>query len=141
MNNNTLSLLCTLVKTGRLAESKEDRLLDTVGLSVTKMLALEQLHQAGEPLLLGDLAERLQFVKSNVTQLADNMEAAQLVRRVPHETDRRCKLLALTDEGKRQHADALEVVQPLVDQIESIYTPEEQQTLYDLLQRLNHVLG
>ena len=63
------------------------------------------------------------------------------MRRVPHETDRRCKLLAMTDEGKRQHAASIDVIQPLVEQIESIYTPEEQHTLYDLLQRLNHVLG
>jgi DNA-binding MarR family transcriptional regulator len=140
MNEITLALLCTLVKTGRLAESKEDRLLDTVGLSVTKLLALEQLHRAGEPLALSDLAERLQFVKSNATQLADNLEAAQLVRRVPHATDRRCKLLALTDEGKQQHAAAVDVVQPLVDHIASLYTPEEQETLNRLLQRLNDAL-
>lgn len=140
MNEKIHSLLCTLVKMGRLAESKEDRLLDTVGLSVTKMLALEQLHRAGEPLSLGDLAERLQFVKSNVTQLADNMETAQLVRRVPHETDRRCKLLALTDEGRQQHAAAAEVIQPLVDKVASLYTPDEQETLVRLLQRLNDAL-
>lgn len=140
MNEKTLSLLCVLVKTGRLAESKEDRLLDSVGMSVTKMLALEQLHRADEPLSLGELAERLQFVKSNATQLVDNLESAQLVKRVPHATDRRCKLLALTDEGKQQHAAAVGVVQPLVDHIDSLYTPEEQETLTNLLQRLNDAL-
>ncbi len=141
MNEDILALLCTIVKLGRLAESKEDRLLDTVGLSVTKMLALEQLSRADEPLLSSDLAARLQFVKSNATQLVDNLEAAQLVRRVPHLTDRRCKLLELTDEGKRQHAAAVESVQPLVEQVETLYTPEERATLAELLQRLNNALA
>jgi DNA-binding MarR family transcriptional regulator len=140
MNEKTLALMCTIVKTGRFVESKQDRLLDTVELSVTKMLALQHLQRADEPLSLGDLAERLQFVKSNVTQLVDNLEAARLVQRVPHVSDRRCKVLALTDEGRQQAAAALEAVQPLVNQIAALYTPEEQETLAQLLQRLNEVL-
>jgi DNA-binding MarR family transcriptional regulator len=141
MNEKILALLCTIVKTGRLAELQEDRLLSIVGLSVTKMLALEQLHNADEPLSLGDLAERLHFVKSNVTQLVDNLEAANLVQRVPHPTDRRCKLLAITETGKAQHAAAMDAIQPLVDQVAGLYTAEEQATLAHLLPRLNDVLG
>ena len=140
MNEKILALLCTIVKTGRLVESKQDRLLNTVELSVTKMLALQHLLWTDGPLSLGDLAERLQFVKSNVTQLVDNLEAAWLVQRVPHVSDRRCKVLALTDEGQKQAAVALEAVQPLVNQIAALYTPEEQETLAQLLQRLNEVL-
>jgi DNA-binding MarR family transcriptional regulator len=141
MNEKILALLCTIVKTGRLAELQEDRLLSIVGLSVTKMLALEQLHNADEPLSLGDLAERLHFVKSNVTQLVDNLEAANLVQRVPHPTDRRCKLLAITATGKAQHAAAIGAIQPLVDQVAALYTAEEQAALAHLLPRLNDVLG
>lgn len=37
----------------------------------------------------------------NVTSLVDRLEAARLVRRVPHETDRRVTLLELTDRGRR----------------------------------------
>lgn len=140
MNEKTLALLCTIVRMGRLVESKQDRLLDTVELSVTKMLALQHLQRTDEPLSLGDLAERLQFVKSNVTQLVDNLEAARLVQRVPHVSDRRCKVLALTDEGRQQAAAALEAVQPLVNQIAALYTPQEQETLAQLLQRLNEAL-
>jgi DNA-binding MarR family transcriptional regulator len=140
MNEKILAFLCTLVKTGRLAELQEDRLLNVVGLSVTKMLALEQLQQAEEPLALGELAERLQFVKSNVTQLVDNLEMANLVRRVPHPTDRRCKLLVITEAGKAYHTTAIEALQPLAGQVAALYTPEEQRTLASLLQRLNDVL-
>src|ERR1700682_842540 len=112
MNQRVLALLCSVVKTGRLVESKQDRLLDAVELSNTKMLALQHLLRADEPLSLGDLAERLQVVKSNVTQLVDNLEVAGLVQRVAHGSDRRCKVLALTDEGRQQADAALEAVQP-----------------------------
>ena len=140
MNQKVLALLCSIVKTGRFVESKQDRLLDTVELSNTKMLALQHLLRADEPLSLGDLAERLQFVKSNVTQLVDNLEAAGLVQRVPHGSDRRCKVLALTDAGRQQAAAALEAVQPLVNRIAALYTPQEQETFALLLQRLNEAL-
>jgi DNA-binding MarR family transcriptional regulator len=140
MNQKVLALLCSVVKTGRLVEANQDRLLDTVELSNTKMLALQHLLHADEPLSLGDLAERLQVVKSNMTQLVDNLEAAGLVLRVPHGSDRRCKVLALTDEGRRQADAALEAVQPLVKRIAALYTPQEQETFSELLQRLNEAL-
>lgn len=37
----------------------------------------------------------------NVTSLVDRLEAARLVRRLPHQTDRRVTLLELTDRGRR----------------------------------------
>ena len=48
----------------------EERLADA-GLSLPKLAALHQLSQAGDSLPLGQLAERLACVKSNVTQLVD----------------------------------------------------------------------
>ncbi len=47
------------------------------------------------------LAEHLRCDASNVTGIADRLEARGLVTRAAHEGDRRVKLLALTDEGAR----------------------------------------
>jgi len=52
-----------------------------VGLSLAKLAALHQLTAAGESIQLGQLAERLACVKSNVTQLVDRLEADGLVNR------------------------------------------------------------
>src|SRR5690606_35352873 len=60
---------------------------------------LAQLAEAGEPLPLGVLAERLSCVRSNVTQLVDRLEADGLVRRVPDPSDRRSVLAELTSDG------------------------------------------
>ena len=69
---------------GRLEEAMAD-----VGLSTARFGVLAQLAEAGEPLPLGVLAERLSCVRSNVTQLVDRLEADGLVRRVPDPSDRR----------------------------------------------------
>src|SRR5262245_28979201 len=55
--------------------------LSTVGLSVPRLAALQRLVDAGGSLPLGQLADRLACVKSNVTQLVDRLEAEGLVTR------------------------------------------------------------
>lgn len=79
---------------GRLEEAMAD-----VGLSTARFGVLAQLAEAGEPLPLGVLAERLSCVRSNVTQLVDRLEADGLVRRVPDPSDRRSVLAELTSDG------------------------------------------
>ena len=70
-------------------ESFVDAKLAAVGLSLPKLAALSRLVEAGESLPLGQLAERLACVKSNVTQLIDRLEAEGLVSRLPDPGDRR----------------------------------------------------
>lgn len=62
------------------------------------------LLQLGQAQPMRELAEHLACEPSNVTGLADRLEAAGLVERVAGETDRRVKLLQLTDRGARVRA-------------------------------------
>ena len=90
----------------------EDRLA-AVGLSLPKLAALRRLVEAGDSLPLGQLAERLSCVKSNVTQLVDRLEADGFVSRTPDAGDRRSRLAVITpagrkafEEGSRIHREA-----------------------------------
>jgi DNA-binding MarR family transcriptional regulator len=78
-----------------------------MGLSLAKMGALQTLVEADGPIPLGQLAERLCCVKSNVTQLVDRLEAELLVRRVPDPADRRSVRAEVTDEGRARFAAAV----------------------------------
>ena len=60
------------------------------------------LVEAKEPLALGQLAEKIACVKSNVTQLVDRLENEGLVQRVPDPRDRRSVLAAVTEEGRER---------------------------------------
>jgi DNA-binding MarR family transcriptional regulator len=91
-------------------EDRIEKALDGVGLSIAKHSALTQLQEAGEPLTLSELAERLSCVRSNITQLVDRLEADGLVRRVADPDDRRSVRAELTDLGtEKQAAGASEV--------------------------------
>lgn len=51
------------------------------------------------PKTMSFLAEELGITHSAITQIADRIERAEMVERVPETDDRRCKRLALTAKG------------------------------------------
>ncbi len=80
------------------------------GLSMAKFSALTALADAGEPLTLGDLADRLSCVRSNITQLVDRLESDGLVRRVADPSDRRSIRAELTALGAEKQATGQEAL-------------------------------
>jgi len=59
---------------------------------------------------LGKIGERLQVHRTSVTNTIDKLEADGLVRRVPHEQDRRATLAAITDAGRERAAAATAIL-------------------------------
>jgi DNA-binding MarR family transcriptional regulator len=88
-----------------------------------------------EPLPMRRLAQELKCEPSNVTGIVDRLEARGLVERRPDPTDRRVKLAAATEEGRR-------VARSLRDSLDFAREPlaglsrEERLSLRDLLRRM-----
>ena len=105
------------------AHAVEDRIeatLSPMGLSLAKLNVLSMLVSSGTSLSLGEIAQRLNCVRSNVTQLVDRLEADGLVRREGDANDRRSIMAVLTDVGRdRQEAGsvALAKVQSEISQV------------------------
>lgn len=114
--------LLALLHSANEAQAKVEAKLATVALSLPKLLALQALVDAGEPLPLGQWADRLSCVKSNITQLADRLEADGFVARQPDPRDRRTRLAALTAAGRKACKEGTRI---------------QQQTERDLLSRLS----
>ena len=117
----------------------QDRLeaaLAPSGLSLAKLGALRHLAEANEPLPLGQLAERIACVKSNVTQLVDRLEADELVRRVPDPSDRRSVRAEITDEGRTRYEAGLEALESAENEVISELAFEDREELHRLLDRL-----
>src|SRR6058998_1176688 len=72
--------------------------LSELGLTFSQAHAL-RLLEPDRPLPMSSLAERLFCDASNVTGIADRLEARGLVERRTAEADRRVKALTLTDDG------------------------------------------
>lgn len=96
--------LWALLRAASAAESHLESRLGAAGLSVAKLAALHHLANSERPLPLGQLADRLACVKSNVTQLIDRLEADGWVSREPDPGDRRSRLACITLAGREAYA-------------------------------------
>ncbi len=81
-----------------LDHQRRRQVADAVGLSFSRTRAVRRV--AREPLSMGDLAAALGIDRPNATVLVDDLERRGLVRRRPHPTDRRAKLVEATRKGK-----------------------------------------
>ena len=117
-------------------ESRVEEQLAEVGLSLPKLAALHQLSQAGDSLPLGQLAERLACVKSNVTQLVDRLEADGLVVRAADPNDRRSRLAVITDSGTRAYERGIQIQQRAEREIFGALSKEESSALHELLDKI-----
>jgi DNA-binding MarR family transcriptional regulator len=133
--------LLPLLHTASAAQAEVESKLGAIGLSLAKLLALKALSDAGESLPLGQLAERLSCVKSNVTQLVDRLEADGLVARKPDPDDRRSRLAVLTAAGRKACKDGGRVQQEAERRILATLTRQEARQLAVLLGKLEPLQG
>jgi DNA-binding MarR family transcriptional regulator len=73
------------------------------GHSLDEYDVLHQLASAGEPIRMGDLAERLLVANSSCHRLVARLAETALVERVRGDQDRREVLVGLSAEGRRLH--------------------------------------
>jgi DNA-binding MarR family transcriptional regulator len=97
-------VMWSLMQAAHAIEERLESALAEVGLSGAKQAALSTLVDAGQPVALGELAERCACVRSNITQLVDRLEADALVRRVDDPADRRSLRAAITPLGRERQA-------------------------------------
>ncbi|HEY0303849.1 MAG TPA: MarR family transcriptional regulator [Longimicrobiales bacterium] len=132
-------LLATVMHVASMVQDRLESALEPTGLSLAKLGALRHLAEANEPLALGQLAEKIACVKSNVTQLVDRLEADQLVRRVPDPSDRRSVRAEITEEGRVRYEAGMEAVKSAGADLVGELEPSDRDQLHELLGRLASV--
>jgi DNA-binding MarR family transcriptional regulator len=110
------------------------------GITGSQWGVLRNLHRAeGEGLTslrLTDLSERLLIRPPSVTGVVDRLERARLVARIDSPTDLRVKQVTLTPRGRQLVEGMLEVHADHVETVMDVLSPAEQETLQDMLHRL-----
>lgn len=120
----------------RAARNIQDQLevtLDIVGLSSAKYQALDALVNAGGSLPLSELAGKLRCVRSNITQLADRLEADGLVKRVDDQNDRRAILAVVTPLGASRQKAGEAAIAALQDSLAARVAPEDRASFLRVL--------
>jgi DNA-binding MarR family transcriptional regulator len=131
--------LFALLHAADAAQSRVEEKLSAIGLSLAKLAALKALREAGESLPLGQLADRLSCVKSNITQLIDRMEADGLVTRAPDPNDRRSRLAVTTAAGRKSCEAGLKVQEQTEREIFGALSTEQARQLATLLGKIRSV--
>ncbi|GGW18474.1 MarR family winged helix-turn-helix transcriptional regulator [Streptomyces capoamus] len=88
-----------------------------------------------EPLPMRKLAQKLKCEPSNVTGIVDRLESRGLVERRPDPADRRVKVAAATEEGRRTARELREGLHFAREPLAAL-TDEERGSLRDLLRRM-----
>jgi DNA-binding MarR family transcriptional regulator len=132
-----MSGLLALLHAAGSVESFVDSRLSSVGLSLPKLAALDRLMQTGGILPLGQLADRLACVKSNVTQLVDRLEADGLVTREPDPNDRRSRLAVITDAGRQAYEKGADIRRDAERQLFGALTSDDAARLADIIEKLD----
>ena len=133
-----LSMLSLLGAASSIHDFIESR-LSSVGLSVPRLAALQRLVDAGGSLPLGQHADRLACVKSNVTQLVDRLEADGLVTRSPDPDDKRSRLASITDAGRRIYQDGARIQRQVDEEFFASLSSDDSQRLTEIIAKLKSV--
>jgi DNA-binding MarR family transcriptional regulator len=112
--------------------------LAELGLTFAQAHAL-RLLEPERPLPMSKLAKHLFCDASNVTGIADRLEARGLIERRAAEGDRRVKGLALTPEGVAMRKQVLDVIAEPPPAIAGL-SPADQRALRDILRRAVELL-
>jgi DNA-binding MarR family transcriptional regulator len=103
---------------------------EALGMSFGRARAIRRL--AREPMSMGEFAAALDIDPPNATVLVDDLEAQGLVRRRPHPTDRRAKLVEATRRGKTLARRADEILATPPEALSEL-PPEELEALRRIL--------
>lgn len=130
-----VTVLLDVLHAASALESRVDARLAAVGLSLPKLAALRALANAGDALPLGQLAERLACVKSNVTQLVERLESDGLVLRTLDPADRRSRLAAITEAGRRAYEQGVRIQRDAERDLFAALSADETAQLVHLLKK------
>ena len=118
---------------GMTQRTKVGAQLGKLGLSFAQAHAL-RLLDPDEPMPMSSLADRLFCDASNVTGIADRLEARGLVRRQSTAGDRRVKALTITSAGMKLREQVVELMSQPPDAIAAL-SEADQRALRDILAR------
>jgi len=112
-----------------------NRMLRENGLADISVAYFAVLHALWEMdgLSISDLGERVQLEKSTMTSLIDRMEAAGLVRRDDHPTDRRAYRICITARGRELEEKLDQVVTEAYNHLTRGIPEKDLQTAIEVL--------
>jgi DNA-binding MarR family transcriptional regulator len=110
------------------------------GLSMARTKLLRRLHEQG-PARQNVLAAEFGLSPHSITDLVDGLERAGLAERRPDPTDRRAKLVVITDAGEAGLDEAMATRERLLKHVFGALSEADRETFLRLLDSLDQAAG
>jgi DNA-binding MarR family transcriptional regulator len=133
--DDDLAALCA--GAGRALAEAEGPVLAEHGLSMWQYVVLATLAHGSASSQLA-LAQQIHYDKTRLIALLDGLVAEGLVSRSPDPSDRRARVVRLTELGTRRHAAVRDAIRAVEDRKLAGLSPEERRTLRAALAHLAH---
>lgn len=133
--NQDLGALCA--GAARALAEAERPVLEAHGLSMWQYVVLSALSPGAAPSQLA-LAQQIHYDKTRLIALLDALVAAGLVSRSPDPSDRRARVVRLTDLGAQRHAAVRDAIRAVEERLLTGLRPEERRALRAGLAHLAH---
>lgn len=148
MNKNTASdyddllmLLChELTRVGRAYKTAGDRVAAQYGFSQATAWPAALIYQIGDGVRPGEIANALGLDPSSVVRVIDQLIAAGIMTRKEDESDRRAKLLSLTENGRERTEVLLAAMRPFRAGLFKNIDPVELKTTLKVLRELGEAI-
>lgn len=135
--SETAKLSHQLVELYERLSSWEQDVVKSSGLSTPQMHTIEIVgHEDGSPLRMKELAKKMGVTTGTLTVMIDRLEQQGLLKRTPHETDRRSYLIALTEKGQTLFAEHHQYHLRLTEEITATLSAEEQALFSAVLEKI-----
>ncbi|MBF6235502.1 Uncharacterized HTH-type transcriptional regulator yusO [Nocardia otitidiscaviarum] len=136
-----MAAVTSLVRAQQIVMARVDEALKPSGLTFSRyeLLMLLSFSKTGA-LPMAVASARLQVHPTSVTNTVDRLEAAHLVKRVPHPSDRRATLIEITDAGRQLVAEATAALNREVFSRPGL-SPERLRQLLELLAEFRRAAG
>jgi MarR family 2-MHQ and catechol resistance regulon transcriptional repressor len=105
------------------------------GIGLTDFMVLEVLLHKG-PQTISSIGDKVLLASASMTSAIDRLESQSLVRRKSSDTDRRIRLVELTDEGRRFIVEIYGRHEKDLEFIASKLSNEERRALYEGLKKI-----
>lgn len=125
-----------LSETARLMSRIHNDRYRRVDINGTRVAALIYLQRSKSGMIQSEIAERLEMGKAATGTMIDLLEADGLVERAPSPSDRRVRIVVITDEGRKIVARAEEKTADIRRVIRQGTTKEERRLVIDVLERM-----
>jgi len=135
MASEAVHLWLVLWRAYEAVRSHSERHIQSLGIGFSDFAVLEALLHKG-PLPVNCIGAKVNLTSGSITAAVDRLEAKGLVSRCHHQTDRRARVVHLTDNGRKLIECAFAGHAAAMERAVAGLTPEEQAQATALLKKL-----